>query len=120
MIRLHLPFPPSVNGLYANSAKGRGRHKTSGYKAWIDAASIVIKDVHRQNLGPYSISICLESPDRRGRDLGNLEKAISDLLVMHGVIKDDHLCQRLLMTWGTGLPAPCVVIVQRSEEDLAA
>lgn len=118
MIRLHLPFPPSVNGLYANGAKGR--HKTSSYYKWIKLASVSIKDSHRLRLGPYSLSICLEAPDKRGRDLGNLEKAVSDLLVMHGIVKDDRFCQRLTMAWGTGLPAPCVVLVQAAEEEMAA
>lgn len=120
MIKLHLPFPPSVNSLYANGGNMRGRHKTKGYEDWIRLASVGIKDGHRQKLGPYSISICLEAPDKRGRDLGNLEKAVSDLLVMHGVVKDDRYCQRLTMAWGTGLPSPCVVIVMKHEEGLAA
>lgn len=121
MIRLHLPFPPSVNSMYANGGNKRGRHKTATYEAWIKLASIAIKDSHRQALGPYSLSICLEPPDdRRSRDLGNLEKAVSDLLVMHGIVKDDRYCQRLVMTWGTGLPAPCVVLVQNAEEGMAA
>jgi crossover junction endodeoxyribonuclease RusA len=120
VIRIHLPFPPSVNALYGNGGSKRGRHKTKGYEDWIRLASANIKDAHRQGLGPYSISICLEAPDKRGRDIGNLEKAVSDLLVMHGVIKDDRYCQRLLMTWGTGLPSPCVVIVQPHEQGLAA
>lgn len=119
-IRLHLPFPPSVNSLYGNGGSRRGRHKTKGYESWIALASVAIKDSHRQRLGPYSLSICLEAPDKRGRDIGNLEKAVSDLLVMHGIVKDDRYCQRLLMTWGTGLPAPCVVLVQPAEEEMAA
>jgi crossover junction endodeoxyribonuclease RusA len=120
MIRLHLPFPPTVNTLYGNGGVNRGRHKTKAYEDWIKLASTVIKESHRQHLGPYSLSICLEAPDKRGRDLGNLEKAVSDLLVIHGVVKDDRYCQRLTMTWGTGLPAPCVVLIQTAEEDLAA
>lgn len=119
MIRLHLPFPPSVNNLYANRGKA-GRFKTKGYEAWIQLASLGIKDSHRQRLGPYSISICLEAPDKRARDLGNLEKAISDILVMHGVVKDDRYCQRLNMAWGTGLPAPCVVIITEHQEAMAS
>lgn len=120
MIRLHLPFPPSVNSAYANGGNKRGRHKTEAYTAWEQFASIGIKDSHRQGLGAYSLSICLQRPDKRQRDLGNYEKAVSDFLVMHGIVKDDHLCQRLLMTWGEGLPAACVVLVQPCEEDLAA
>lgn len=120
MIRLHLPFPVSVNALYANGGNKRGRHKTARYNAWVAEASIGIRDSMRQALGPYSISICLQAPDKRARDIGNLNKCVEDFLVMHGIIKDDSFCQRLLMTWGEGLPAPCVVLVQAAEEEMAA
>jgi len=38
-------------------------------------------------------------PDKRRRDLANLEKAISDLLVDHKVIEDDSLIESLSMEW---------------------
>lgn len=120
MIKLHLPFPPSVNAIYANGGNKRGRHKTPVYRAWEQLASIAVKDSHRRSFGPYDLYICLQAPDKRARDLGNYEKAISDFLVLHGVVKDDSYCRRLTMTWGENLSAECVVIVQESEEGLAA
>ncbi len=120
MIRLHLPFPPSVNTAYANGGNKRGRHKTAQYVDWIKEASTAVKGSHRQGLGPYSLAICLQRPDKRQRDLGNYEKAVSDFLVMHGIVKDDHLCERLTMTWGTELPAPCVVIITEHQEAMAS
>ena len=120
MIRLHLPFPPSVNTAYANGGNKRGRHKTAKYVDWIKEASTRVKHSDRQGLGPYDLSICLEAPDRRARDLGNYEKAVSDFLVMHGIVSDDSKSRRILLTWGRALPAPCVVIVQPSEEALAS
>lgn len=120
MIRLHLPFPPSVNSAYANGGNKRGRHKTAQHLAWIKEASARVKAGDRQALGFYSLNICLERPDKRQRDLANYEKCVSDFLVMHGIVKDDQFCERLVMTWGVGLPAPCVVIVQTHEESLAA
>lgn len=120
MIRICLPFPPSVNNLFANGAKGRGRFTTPQYKAWQQLAALSIKDSHRQSLGPYSISIALRAPDKRARDIGNLEKAVSDLLVVHGVVKDDSLCRRLEMCWVDTMQEECVVLVQRFEQGLAA
>lgn len=119
-VTLHLPFPVSVNAAYANGGNKRGRHKTSRYVDWIKEASTRIKDSHRQKIGAYHIAICLEAPDKRARDLANLEKGVSDFLVMHGVIQDDSKCQRLIMTWGQNLPAPCVVVVTEAAEGLAA
>lgn len=120
MIKLELPFPPSVNAAYANGGNKRGRHKTAKYIDWIKLASTKVKEGHRQGLGPYSIQIALESPDKRHRDLGNFEKAVSDFLVMHSIVKDDSYCRRLTMYWAESLPAPCVVLIQEaSEEELA-
>ena len=118
MIRLSLPFPPSVNNLFANGK--RGRYKTPAYMAWCAEASIGIKDSHRQQIAAYSIAICLRRPDKRQRDLGNYEKAISDLLVSHGVIADDSGCERLTMSWDHGQKDACVVLVMPAEEALAA
>jgi crossover junction endodeoxyribonuclease RusA len=118
MIRLSLPFPPSVNNLYANGK--RGRYKSPSYMAWCAEASIGVKDSHRQGIEAYSLAICLRRPDKRQRDLGNYEKAVSDLLVAHGVIADDSGCERLTMQWDHGMREECVVLVMLAEEALAA
>lgn len=119
-VTLHLPFPISVNAAYANGGSKRGRHKTARYNAWIAEASLHVRDIHRQNIGAYQLAICLEAPDRRARDIGNLEKVVQDFLVMHGVIQDDSKCQRLVMTWASGLQAPCIVTVTEAAQEVAA
>lgn len=118
MLRLTLPYPPSANNLFRNA--GKRRVKTAEYAAWQTLAGMCIRDSHRLALDSYSISICVRRPDRRRRDLANLEKAVSDLLVAHGVVKDDSLCERITMQWDAGLEAECVVIVQPFEEGMAA
>jgi len=120
MIRITLPYPPSINAAYANGGNKRGRHKTAAYKAWEQHAGMFIKDSHRQKLGPYSLHIALKRPDKRRRDLGNVEKVISDLLVAHGVVKDDCLAERITLQWDAGLDAECVVLVQPFEGAIAA
>lgn len=115
MIRIALPMPPSVNGLYANKKAG-GRTKTAEYKAWHKLASTKIKASHRQALGPYNISIQLrQSVVSSLSDIANREKALSDFLVSHGVIKDDRYCRSLFMTWAEDIEADCVVIVEPVE-----
>lgn len=118
MIRIELPFPPSVNNLYVNA--GRRRVMSARYKAWFSLACVSVKDTHRQNVGPYALAIALKRPDKRRRDLGNLEKAVSDLLVECGVIQDDSLCERITLTWDHGIKADCVVIVIPCPEAMAA
>lgn len=121
MIRIELPFPPSVNSAYANGGNKRGRHKTPAYLAWEKLAGTRIKDSHRRRFTSYTLHICLRRPDlRRSRDLGNFEKCVSDLLVAHGIVADDSGCERLLMTWDQNMQAECVVIIQQAEEAMAA
>ncbi len=121
MIRIELPFPPSINSAYGNGGNKRGRHKMPVYLAWEKLAGTRIKDSHRIGFTSYTLHICLRRPDlKRSRDLGNYEKCLSDMLVAHGVVDDDSCCQRLLMTWDQGMSAECVVIIQQAEESLAA
>ena len=117
-VRLSLPYPPAANNLFANGKKGR--YTTDAYTAWKALAGTRIKDSHRAGFGPYSLHIALRRPDGRRRDLGNLEKAISDLLVAHGIIKDDCLAERITLQWDAGLTEECVVIVSPAEEAVAA
>jgi Holliday junction resolvase RusA-like endonuclease len=119
MIKLSLPMPPSTNGLFANKKAG-GRFKTKPYKDWQKLAGACVKDSHRLNLGPYSISIALKrSTVSSLSDLTNREKAVSDLLVSHGIVKDDRYCQRLVMCWDEALDGECVVLIQEYTEGLA-
>lgn len=118
MVRIELPYPPSLNNLFANGKKGR--YRVPEYNAWFALASAKVKDSHRAGYGPYSVHIAVRRPDKRRRDLGNLEKAVSDLLVAHGVVKDDCLAERITLQWASDLPAECVVLVQPVEEALAA
>ncbi|RCL03036.1 MAG: crossover junction endodeoxyribonuclease RusA [Candidatus Tokpelaia sp. JSC189] len=132
MLKLDLPFPPSVNGLYRNGGMKKGRHRTARYKAWVREASLCVGEVHRKAMSAYSLLIVLKRPDRRMRDLGNYEKAISDLLVSHGVVRDDSDCCSLMMKWhdamdGAGMVSSptgascvvseCLVIVQQEPTD---
>ena len=61
--------------------------------------------------GSYKLTILAVRPDKRRRDLGNLEKAVSDILVSTGVIEDDCLCEWLEIRWVDEGPA-CEVIIE--------
>jgi Holliday junction resolvase RusA-like endonuclease len=50
-------------------------------------------------------------PDKRKRDIGNLEKAISDILQASNVIVDDCLCEDLHMKWVKEGPE-CLVMIK--------
>lgn len=95
---LVLPFPPSVNGLYAGKQR---RYKSKRYTAWCLEASMALM---RQRpfkcfTGNVTEIISLGRPDKRTRDVWNYEKAINDLLVEHEVLEDDSLIQKGTIQW---------------------
>ncbi len=96
---LTLPYPPSTNNLFFNLKSG-GRAPSARYKAWTTEAGWAAKQQRAGKVaGPYALYITACRPDARRRDLANIEKPLSDLLVKLGVIEDDHLLQRLEMRW---------------------
>lgn len=106
VIELTLPFPPSVNRLW-RAKRGGGVYRSPEYVTWAKAAAweIAAQIKTRSIFGHYSLTIEAVKPDKRRRDLGNLEKAISDALVSAGVVEDDHLCNEIILRWvETGPP----------------
>lgn len=84
-----LPFPPSVNGMYANLAK-RGRIKSLPYRAWTEEAGWML---NQQRPGRFDgpVHIAYTFGKKNGRfDLSNFIKPIDDLLVHHKIISDDN------------------------------
>lgn len=99
MISLVLPFPVSINALYA----GRGRrHKSKRYKKWILEAQNALWSQQWKPLAdaPLQITYRFGQPDNRQRDVFNLEKCVSDFLVDQQVISDDSMIHRGIVEWG--------------------
>jgi crossover junction endodeoxyribonuclease RusA len=65
--------------------------------------------------GPYKLTILAVKPDKRKRDLGNLEKAISDILVSQGIVEDDSLCEWIVARWVDKGPE-CQIIIEQIED----
>lgn len=93
--------PPSANALFANAAKGRVM--TTLYRAWLTAAIQDLRQVQHAPLvkGRIKVAYVIERPKTARRvDLGNFEKALSDLLVKAEVIEDDSLIEEIILRWG--------------------
>jgi hypothetical protein len=87
MIKFYLPFPPSVNGLYAGKVR---RYKSKKYQAWIIKAN---KALDKQII-PSMLERChavyyLNHPDNRIRDAENYCKAVTDLIVDREILQGD-------------------------------
>lgn len=117
MIKLTLPFPPSVWDIYVGW--GKQRRLSPEYAKWRKDCGYFLARKNEFIDGQFSIQVALKRPHKRS-DLDNRMKAILDVLQHYKVIKNDNLCERLTMTWDPGLQEECVVILQRAEEAQAA
>ena len=88
MIEFFLPLPPTVNSMYGGGSRQR-RFKTKKYRAWCEQAEILCKSVPKVEQYPVMLIIKIIWPDNRSCDLSNRIKAIEDILVNTGVLKDD-------------------------------
>jgi crossover junction endodeoxyribonuclease RusA len=68
----------------------------------------------RKMEGPYKLTIHAVKPDKRKRDIGNLEKAISDILVSQNIVEDDSLCEWIEARWVTEGPE-CLIKIEKIE-----
>jgi len=87
--RISLPWPPSNNRYYRHN---RGRtHISSEGKKYRDLVAEIIKE-EMIDIGvtcPLKVRIECHMPDRRRRDLDNLQKAAFDALTKAGFWADD-------------------------------
>ena len=107
-----LPMPPSVNALWANSKRG-GRFRTQKYSDWIMEAGAEINRQRPSKVqGPVSLKYEFQEPRARKFDLGNREKAATDLLVSHGIIQadDNTIVRSIELKWNPDLEGCRVTI----------
>jgi len=120
MVNIMLPFPPSVNGLFAGKKR---RYKSDKYKAWLEDAKddltyqkYVDGFKWKNHTGKVKITLLLKAPDKRIRDLDNLLKAVLDFLVTHQVIvgDDSRYVKELCAFWDYKAMehAGCFVIIE--------
>lgn len=97
MIELELPFPPSVNHYYRRVGprtliSREGRRFREKVCALLAVARI------RPLEGAISVEIDVYPPDRRRRDLDNLQKGLLDALEHGGAYRDDSQIVKLVIT----------------------
>lgn len=108
-----LPRPVSVNALYRNNKNRhpgqKGRVKTTRYSSWCNEAGWMLNAARAagnrapERLAAYEMVLCVGP--RKGADLDNCPKAVSDWLKTAGVIVDDKLAQRVVVEWAPSLPS---------------
>lgn len=90
MLRLELPYPPSVNHYWRNvgrrtlvSREGRQYRQRVGWAVWLTVGQA------EPLLGPLRMDVRLHPPDRRRRDVDNALKAVLDSLEASHIYQDD-------------------------------
>ena len=113
-----LDFPPSSNSLFRNAPKPyMKRPKTKGYLSWLQEAGWQLK-IQRVSAvkGPVQLTYELYNAARGPNklwDYQNREKAVSDLLVEHGIIEADHrLIVKEVLCKGTDDPVGVRVTIE--------
>lgn len=125
MVVLTLPFPPSINTYWRHIAKGKlaGRVLLSekGREYRTEATGAMLSQLGRMPklAGRLAVTLAVNPPDRRRRDLDNMPKALLDALTHAQVILDDSQIDDLHIVRGAPTPGGCVVVSIRVIADLA-
>ena len=89
-VTLTLPYPPSVNHLYA-VVNGRKVLSAKGREYQQEVSATVFRQIGAANFGEARIAYraTVFPPDRRRRDVSNLVKIVEDSLTKAGIWCDD-------------------------------
>lgn len=98
-LTLFLPRPPTSNNLFPNSKSGR-RFISPEYRAWKMHATLSLRaqGIRPAGIGGAIVMYEFKKPDNRRRDVANMEKATTDLLVQYGILQDDSLIEEIYLT----------------------
>lgn len=86
MISIALPWPPSTNHMYARNRNG-GVRLTKKAQDYVQMVRVIAPGHHA--MGRLYVLLMVSEPDRRRRDLDNLQKVLLDSLTKAGVWADD-------------------------------
>ena len=113
-IKLNLPWPPSVNSLYRINGKGKRAvvFKAKKAVAYANTVGWELKRRKIEGFGTSRVEIDIQAypPDRRRRDLDNIQKALLDSLQQAGVYQDDCQVDKITIARGPAVPEGMVVI----------
>jgi crossover junction endodeoxyribonuclease RusA len=94
VIELELPYPPSVNHYYRHVGR-RTLISREGRRYRDRVASILATAGVRPTDGRVELRIEVYPPDRRRRDLDNLQKALWDAIQHGGAYHDDSQVKKV-------------------------
>jgi crossover junction endodeoxyribonuclease RusA len=122
MVKLELPYPPTVNSYWR--ASGHRRFISKEGVAFKQAVAEYVIDNNIEKLGdaPLTMFVALFPRDKRRTDVDNRLKAICDALQDAGVYDDDSQIEFLAVLRQHQVPkGKCVVIIEKlgGEDEIA-
>lgn len=96
MIEKELPYPPTINHYYGRTKHGSLyiNQKGKSYRAAVQYNMRKVRPIE----GKIKLHVDVFPPDKRRRDMDNLNKCLLDSLQSSGIIKDDYDIDQLSMT----------------------
>lgn len=114
--RFTLPWPPSVNTYWRRAGhRMHISHQGREYRGNV-AAACAMQATDRLGAARVRLTITAHPPDRRRRDLDNLNKAVLDALVFARVFDDDSQVDDLRIVRGDPTPGGRLVITLEALE----
>lgn len=95
---LTLPWPPSINNYYGRRPRGGVYLKPAAKVYRLQVVSIIRELGISTMTGPVEVDIYASPPDKRIRDLDNIEKPLLDALQHAGVFENDFQISRKQIT----------------------
>lgn len=125
MIQVIIPYPPSVN-TYWRAVKGRVILSKKGreYRYVVNEAIAAAfegdeVDDPRPLLGRLKVKIVATMPDKRRRDIDNINKAALDALGYAGVYGDDNQIDDLQVVRGDVFSPGCLdITIEEMSDDI--
>lgn len=113
-----IPFPPTVNHIW--KASGKRRYLSAEYLRFIDLVGWELKRVRAKSFGDarLGVTMLVNPPDKRRRDIDNVLKAVLDSLARAGLMTDDCQIDQIAVRRGNVIKdGQCIVNVWRFPQD---
>lgn len=118
-----LPWPPTTNTYFRSIVMGGASRViiSKNGRAYADTVAKLMLGKPKVAHGiPLAVHVLCYPPDRRTRDLGNLDKALMDSIVKAGMFRDDFDIWDLRLVRAVASSPPGRVVVQVRQHIMAS
>ncbi len=124
-VTARLPYPPTVNHYWEHTVRRKGRryfphiYTSDEGKSYRRNVVTIMRDSPKL-IGLVRVMLIAHPPDKRTRDLDNIQKCLLDALEHAGVYDNDSQIDELAVVRGEVVRGGAVEIVVESIDDFVA